>query len=333
MGVAGIDKGFPISATDIAYQLAPRLNACGRVGQVLTALQLLLTRDSGTAKQLALEADASNVKRKLMDQDMKAEAAEMAKPFVERGDPGLVLGSEHWHKGVIGICASRIVELCGVPAIMCSIEGDEVRGSARSVPGTDVKAAMDRCSGLLVRYGGHAQAAGLTLHARDFDKFREAFLDALRESTDCGPVAMNYDLGLDLLSMTAAEVADLLEGVEQLAPFGEGNRLPIFRCNGVRLRRPPTMMGKTGDHMRFGFAADGPTMPTSPALSREFVCFGHGRTWTSHIQERADGLRGALDERWDILFTLSPNTWRPRDGRSVDPVQQQLLDMKLTEPS
>ena len=332
LSVSGLDRGFPVGATDIAYQLAPRLNACGRVGRVEAALRLLLTRNSNEAAALAREADASNQKRKQMDQEMKEQAAAMARPFVERGDPGLVLGSALWHKGVIGICASRLVEMFGVPAILCAVEGGEARGSARSVPGVDVKAAMDRCADLLIRHGGHAQAAGITLRSADLDAFREAFLEALRHAGEDGPAVSEYDLELDLEAMSMADVADLTRGLERLAPFGEGNRLPVLRCNGVRLRRPPQVMGRTGDHLRFGFAApdDGGNGGT-PALSREFVCFGHGRAWNDHLRGLSGGLREAMDGAWDILFTVAPNTWRPRDGRAVDPVQQQLLDLKPAE--
>lgn len=332
LGVSGLDRGFPVGATDIAYQLAPRLNACGRVGRVEAALRLLLTRNPNEAAALAREADGSNQKRKQMDQEMKEQAAAQARPFVRRGDPGLVLGSAAWHKGVIGICASRLVEMFGVPAILCSVEGGEARGSARSVPGVDVKAAMDRCAHLLIRHGGHAQAAGLTLRSRDLDAFRDAFLDALRHLDEGGPAVSEYDLDLDLQAMSMEEVAELTRGLERLAPFGEGNRLPVLRCDGVRLRRPPATLGRNGDHLRFSFAGpEGNGGGGTPALARDFVCFGHGRAWTRHLQERAGGLRDALDDRWDILFTVSPNTWRPRDGRAVDPVQQQLLDLKPSE--
>ncbi|MCB1150246.1 hypothetical protein KDK88_01770, partial [bacterium] len=109
-------------------------------------------------------------------------------------------------------------------------------------------------------------------------------------------------------------------------------RLPVLRCNGVRLRRPPQVMGRTGDHLRFGFAAPDDGGPGgTPALSREFVCFGHGRAWNDHLRGLSGGLREAMDGAWDILFTVAPNTWRPRDGRAVDPVQQQLLDLKPAE--
>lgn len=332
LGVSGLDRGFPVGATDIAYQLAPRLNACGRVGRVEAALRLLLTRNTNEAAALAREADASNQKRKQMDQEMKAQAAALARPYVQRGDPGLVLGSADWHKGVIGICASRLVEMFGVPTILCSVEGGEARGSARSVPGVDVKAAMDRCAHLLIRHGGHAQAAGLTLRSGDLDAFRDAFLDALRHRDEAGPAVSQYDLELDLQAMSMEEVAALTRDFERLAPFGEGNRLPVLRCDGVRLRRPPATLGRNGDHLRFSFAgSEGNGGDGTPALARDFVCFGHGRAWARHLQERPGGLRDALDDRWDILFTVSPNTWRPRDGRAVDPVQQQLLDLKRAE--
>lgn len=332
LSVSGLDRGFPVSATDIAYQLAPRLNACGRVGRVEAALQLLLTRDPNEARTLAREADASNQKRKQMDQDMKEQAVAMARPFVERGDPGLVLGSDDWHKGVIGICASRLVEMFGVPAVLCAVEGGEARGSARSVPGLDVKAAMDRCAGLLLRHGGHAQAAGLTLASRNLDAFRDAFLEALRHADEGGPAVNEYDLELDLAGMTMGEVAEFSGGLQQLAPFGEGNRLPVLRCDGLRLARPPATMGRTGEHLRFAFA--GPERPHpegTGALARDFVCFGQGGAWSDHLRGLDGGLREAMEGRWDILFTVSPNTWRPRDGRAVDPVQQQLLDLKPSE--
>ncbi len=319
--VSGLDLGFPVSATDVAYQLAPRLNACGRVGNVETALRLLLTRDHDEAQAAAGEADRSNAQRKQMDAQMKQEAADAARPFVDRGDPGLVLGSPEWHKGVIGISASRLVEMYNVPTILCSVEGGEARGSARSVPGVDVKAALDRCAGLLVRYGGHAQAAGVTLRVDDMDAFRDAFLKALRDTPAGSGVAEVYDLTLPLETMSPGEVADLCEEIQLMAPFGEGHRAPVFRCNGLHMKRLPTPMGRGGEHLRFTFAGAG----------RDFVSFGSGRVWNDWIRSRPEGPRAAMDTAWDVLFQINPNTWRPRDGRTVDPVQQLLVDVKPAE--
>jgi len=330
--VSGLDRGLPVSATDVAYQIAPRLNACGRVGRVMSALRLLLTDDPAEAAALADEAERSNGLRKQMDLQMKQDAADEARPFVDRGDPGLVLGSPDWHKGVIGISASRLVEMYNVPTILCAVEGGEARGSARSIPGVDVKAALDRCAGLLVRYGGHAQAAGVTLRIEDLDAFRQAFIEALGDTPAGGAVVERYDLLLPLAEMDAGGVARLCEEVQFMAPFGEGHRAPLFRCDGVRMKRLPSTMGRGGEHLRFAFTAPGDVRTGgSPALAREFVSFGSGRAWNEWVREQREGPRAALDRSWDLLFQINPNTWRPRDGRAVDPVQQLLVDLKPSE--
>lgn len=334
LSVAGLDGGFPVSATGIAYQVAPRLNACGRVGCVQTALDLLMTRDETEARRLAKEADDTNERRKQTDLQVKEDAVAKAHPFAERGDPGLVLGSPDWHRGVIGISAARLVEIFNVPTILFALEGTEARGSARSVPGIDVKAALDRCAHHLIRYGGHPQAAGMSLRVADLDAFRADFLRALDEAPGDGGVPERYDLGLPLTDMSAEDVARFTREITLLEPFGEGNRAPVFRSDGLRLARLPAVLGRTGEHLRFTFA--GPARPTgggTPSLSREFISFGSGRAWTDMIRERKLQPRDLLGMRWDILFRLEPNTWRPRNRAAVDPVQQQLVDIKPSEAS
>jgi len=329
LSIAGLDGGFPVSATSIAYQVAPRLNACGRIGRVQVALDLLMTRDEDEARELAREADATNERRKKTDLQVKEDAVAQARPFAERGDCGLVLGSPDWHRGVIGISAARLVEIYNVPTILFAIEGGEARGSARSVPGVDIKAALDRSRDRLVRYGGHPQAAGMTLHAADLDAFRADFLKALAEDTVTAGVPERYDLDLPLREMTADDIASLTREITQLEPFGEGNRNPVFRTDGLRLARLPSMLGRTGEHQRFSFA--GPARPSgagTPSLSREFICFGSGPAWVKMIDEGNKRPRDLLDMHWDILFRLQPNTWRPRNRAAVDPVQQQLIDIK-----
>jgi len=329
LAVAGLDNGFPVTATSLAFQLVPRLNACGRVGDVRVALELLLTDDPGVARRLAREADVTNQKRKQADQAVKLEAARLAEPFVERGDPGLALASPNWHRGVIGISASRLVEMFNVPTILFAVEGDEARGSARSLPGVDVKSALDRCAHLLVRYGGHAQAAGATLPSADIDAFRASFLAALAEVGDGAPVTEPYDLELPLAEMEAGEVANFTRELAQLEPFGEGNRSPVFRCGGLRLGRLPANVGADGQHLRFSFAGPGgAACAGTPALSREFISFGSGPSWREFVESASGERRDLMDRRWDILFRLSPNYWRPRNGASVDPVQQQLIDIR-----
>jgi hypothetical protein len=228
-----------------------------------------------------------------------------------------------------------------LPVVLISIEGDEARGSARSVPDTDVKVVLDRCAHVLVRHGGHAQAAGMTLRARDIDTFREAFLSALRQEPQSGPVPEAYDLDLDLNHMSMRDIAALVQDLENLEPFGSGNRKPVFRCRGLRLHQPPTALSG-GLHLRFRFR--GPSHANGngePALAREFLAFGSGEAW----RRRGDGGlpghgvlpgnggshggngSGWQDRDWDILFQLTRSTFRPRGG-AYDPVQQLLVDMR-----
>jgi single-stranded-DNA-specific exonuclease len=316
-----------VTTGDFAYQLAPRINACGRIGRVETALRLLLTRDPDEARALAEEADRTNTRRKEQDQLLKEEAIAMALPFVARGDPGLVLSSSAWHKGIIGIGAARLVEQYQLPVILIAEEGEEARGSARSVASVDVKAVLDRCSDHLVRYGGHAQAAGMTLRPRDVPAFRATFLATLREQPHTGPVPEGFDLDLCLESLGAEQVARLVSEFEHLEPFGSGNRKPVFRCCGLRMQRPPAYLSG-GAHLRFSFR--GPARSNgngTPALNREFVSFGRGDAWRRMLEVEGLQARDVLDRRWDILFQIGRNTFRPRHG-SYDPVQQLLVDIR-----
>ncbi|MDY0108979.1 MAG: single-stranded-DNA-specific exonuclease RecJ [Candidatus Krumholzibacteria bacterium] len=324
--VSGLDRGFPVTATDLAYQVAPRLNACGRIGRVMAALELLLTDDPVQAEKLAQEADRTNTRRKQADLMLKEEAIEMAKPYVDRGDPGLVLHSHAWHKGVIGIGAARLVELYQLPTILIAEEGDEARGSARSVANVDVKAVLDRCAGYLVRYGGHSQAAGLTLRRRDIRAFREAFLTALRRMPGHGPLPVAYDLDLPLDELSTQDITKLVRELDKMEPFGAGNPKPVFRSAGLRLRHLPAAMGG-GAHLRFGFRGAGHGRNGAPALNREFVAFGAGEAWRRGLARLQEQSREPLDIAWDVLFQVGVSNFRPRGG-GYDPVQQLLVDIR-----
>ena len=324
--ISGLDRGFPVTASDLAYQVAPRLNACGRIGRVMAALELLLTDDPVQAERLAQEADRTNTRRKQADVALKEEAVEMARPYVERGDPGLVLHSHTWHKGVIGIGAARLVELYQLPTILIAEEGDEARGSARSVAMVDVKSVLDLCAGYLLRYGGHSQAAGLTLRRRDIGDFREAFLNALRLRPQRGPVPVAYDLDLPLGDLSAQDVAKLVWELDKMEPFGSGNPKPVFRTTGLKLKQMPMVMGG-GAHLRFAFRAPNNDRGGSPALSREFVAFGAGEAWRREVAQLGEKGGDPFDQCWEVLFQVGRSNFRPRGG-TYDPVQQLLVDIR-----
>lgn len=327
--ISGLDRGFPVTASDLAYQVAPRLNACGRIGRVMAALELLLTDDPAQAEGLAQEADRTNTRRKQADLALKEEAVEMARPYVDKGDPGLVLHSHTWHKGVIGIGAARLVELYQLPTILIAEEGDEARGSARSVADVDVKSVLDRCAGFLLRYGGHSQAAGLTLRRRDIPAFREAFLAALSKMTQLGPVPVAYDLDLPLGEMSAQDVAKLVWELDKMEPFGSGNPKPVFRANGLRLKQQPGVMGG-GAHLRFAFRSQTPVKHGTPALSREFVAFGAGEAWRRESGKLQESGQDPMAVDWEVLFHVGRSNFRPRGG-AYDPVQQLLVDIRPSD--
>jgi len=219
-----------------------------------------------------------------------------------------------------------LVEQYQVPVILMSVEGEETRGSARSIPYIDVKNILDKCSHLLVRYGGHSQAAGMTLRAKNIDAFRECFLEALSTEPQAGPVPENYDIELHLEEMCTRDMERLVQEFDHLEPFGSGNRKPVFLSRGLQLQRPPTPLSG-GAHLRFAFR--GPQNPSSstPALSREFVSFGCGDAWRRMLQLENLDSRSLLEIKWDILFQVGRSTFRPRNG-NYDPVQQLMVDIR-----
>jgi single-stranded-DNA-specific exonuclease len=327
LAVAGLDQGLPPSASDLAYQVIPRLNACGRIGRVMTALELLLCRDVGVARDLAREADRTNLLRRQADQALKAEAVEMAGPFLDQGDRGLVLHSPDWHKGIIGIGASRLVEKYQVPTVLIATDGEQARGSARSTSNIDVKTVLDHCAHTLIRYGGHAQAAGLSLRTQDIETFRQAFLAALEAGPATGPSPEPYDLDLPLARLTAGDVSQLFGELELLEPFGMGNQRPVFRSCGLRLLRWPQPLSG-GLHLRFAFSGpDESPSQGSPALLREFICFGGGPAWQDWLATTGAGAQDPRARRWDLLFQLNRSTYRLH-GDQYDPVQQLLVDLR-----
>jgi len=232
--------GRSLRAGHVGYVVAPRLNAAGRVGDAMDGVRLLLTDDEAEARALALRLEAMNERRQAMDQEILEQAAEEVEATndLER-DYGLVLAREGWHPGVIGIVASRLVERYSRPAILLALEGEQARGSGRSIPGFNLHAALQRCARLLAKFGGHRMAAGLTLPRDRIGEFREAFNAIAREelSTDDLVPTQHID--------AVVSVGDLDLGLEKLLrrlePCGAGNPTPVFGVAGARVRDARTV--------------------------------------------------------------------------------------------
>ncbi|HEY0242275.1 MAG TPA: single-stranded-DNA-specific exonuclease RecJ [Gemmatimonadaceae bacterium] len=248
---AGLE-GKPITAGRVGFILGPRLNAAGRIGSALKGVRLLMTDDEHEANTIARELEELNATRQEIDRATLADARDM----VAERDPattyGIVLAKEGWHPGVIGIVASRLVEEFGRPAILIALEGETGKGSGRGVPRGnpvfDLHAALGRTSDLLIRYGGHKAAAGITIHRDNVAAFAKRFNEVA--ATMLRPEDLIPEIQIDL-EVAIDRVDDRLERLlKHFEPFGVGNPTPVLVAKGVSLAASPKLVGRDGMRLR-----------------------------------------------------------------------------------
>jgi single-stranded-DNA-specific exonuclease len=254
LAVSGVDPGTANEA-DLGFRIGPRLNAAGRVGDSRRSAEILVTADRREAVRLASELHADNARRQREEARILrcVESALLSGPPAD-GRNAIVLADPDWHPGVLGIVASKLVERFRRPAVLLRVEGSQARGSCRSIDGFPLVDALGELSGLLSRYGGHSQAAGLALPAENLDAFRKG-LDRIagayastRESPAGVPVDAQVGLG---------DISDgFLEELERMRPFGMGNEEPVLLACGLRVTRK-TPFGAEGQHLKFEVAGDG----------------------------------------------------------------------------
>lgn len=240
-----------ITADALSFSLIPRLNAAGRMADPTLALDLLLARDAVEAGRLAAALEEINQQRRAIEAELTGQAEELAERTYD-GGRAIVVGGEGWHEGVKGIVASRLVNRYHVPALLFSIEDGVARGSGRSVGSVNLFEAVEKCSDLLIRFGGHAGAVGVTCAVENLDALRDRLNAVLadlpaEDFEDRGEIAAT--VGLDELDIETIRQIGMLE------PFGQGNRVPLLAARGVTMC-DRAVVGKTGDHMRF-IATDG----------------------------------------------------------------------------
>jgi len=300
----GADPGAaePIEAGKVGFVLGPRINAVGRMGDAGDALALLLTEDREEATRLAGLLDRINLERQEEDQRTLAEALDLLeREYDPDRDYGVVLAGEGWHPGVIGIVASRVVERIHRPVILVALDGDQGRGSARSIPGFQLYDAIATCAPLLRRFGGHAQAAGLDVSRDQLDPLREGFrraAAAVLEGQDLRP-RLRADLELDPGEATL-ELADLSRW---LGPHGIGNSRPVFLARDLEVVGTAREVGR--GHLKLRLRGSG-----QPVDAIGF-----------RLLDRIP--LASVQGRMDALFRLSVNEWR---GRRT--AQLQLLDIR-----
>jgi len=306
--VTRLAGGGEITASQVGYVLAPRLNAIGRLGDAMLGVRLLLTDDEGEAASLALRMEEANRARRDADEQTLRQALGMIEvTFDPSRDHGVVLASAGWHPGVIGIVASRVVERIHRPTVLVALAGEEGRGSARSIPGFHLYEAFSACSGHLVRFGGHRAAAGCSLLASEVEPFRRAFDAHARQTLT--PDLLTPQLRIDGELGVADATAELVRLLKHFGPFGVGNPTPVFAARGVRVETPRIVGNQ---HLKVSLRQGSSRL--------DGIGFGMG--------ERAGELSGAVA---DVAFKLEENTWTPgRGGPPRTSLQARLMDFRVS---
>jgi single-stranded-DNA-specific exonuclease len=301
---AGLE-GKPITAGRVGFVIAPRLNAVGRLGHALRGVELLMSRDEHEANGIARELEEMNVRRQEIDRQTLVQARERVLEMDLESTYGIVVAEQGWHAGVIGIVASRIVEEFGRPTVLVALDGDEGKGSGRSISPFDLHSGLTACSDLLRRYGGHRSAAGVTIATDRVADFAHRFntVAASRLSADDLMPEIRVDLEMPL-----AEADEKLEHVfRHLEPCGMGNPSPVLMIHGATLAGQPRAIGKEGLKVVF---QQGDATITAVGWS---------------LAPRREELRDST--RYDVAFRLERDEYR-----GISRLQARLVDFRPCPP-
>jgi single-stranded-DNA-specific exonuclease len=249
LAAAGLAEVQAVRAEDVAFKLAPRLNAAGRLGLARMVVELLTTRDPDRAQKLAEYLEDQNRKRQTLEREVVRQAREMLDGSAWRDAPALVLASDGWHPGVIGIAAGRLADQFARPALVIALRDGQAVGSGRSVPGFALHEALRHCDDELVSHGGHAAAAGFRLHPDRVDAFRERFCAYAARHFPAGPPApvLVLDAELPLIALTPG----LLAQIDRLEPYGAANPRPRFLAAELQVVGEPRRIGGGERHLSF----------------------------------------------------------------------------------
>ncbi|MCH2373116.1 MAG: single-stranded-DNA-specific exonuclease RecJ [Planctomycetes bacterium] len=292
-----VDSALPrperesLNAEHIGFRIAPLLNAAGRLGNAEDALSLLVAPNAEEAARLGAALTSYNQRRRQIEKEMQSEAKAMIRDAVDVDrETAIVLGSDGWHVGVVGIVAARISEEYFRPTLLVAFEGERGRGSARSVPGVNIAQALSDCEDCLVAHGGHQQAAGVEILAERLSDLRSRLNGVIRmEGEERIPrVATHGRVRLSELTV------DSIDELNRLEPFGEGNPAPLFVIEGLEIVGSPKLLGAEGSHLAFHVREGGEV--------RRAIAFGQADSW--------DLVTGA--GKLSVLATPKLSTWRQR---------------------
>jgi len=307
-------RSFPLDLSNVVFTIAPRINAAGRLKSGSRAVELLLAESKEDAKKIALEIDEYNSERRILDAQTTLEALEIiAQDELFGNRKSTVVFQSDWHKGVVGIVASRLIEHHYRPTIVLTENKGEATGSARSVSGFNVYEAITSCEHLLTQYGGHQHAAGLTLPLENITSFREHFDAYVQKNIQ--PLDEVEDLVIDLeiaasnlflSGESALQVPRIYRMLEQMEPFGPGNDKPVFCIRNAYASKQRILKEA---HLKFDLV--------DPVSGIELSAIGF------NMADKADLIASGC--AFDCAFTLETNTWQNRTT-----LQIQVRDIRET---
>lgn len=239
-----------INSTAISFGIAPRINACGRMGKEEKALKLFLTEDIDEAKEITEELNKYNIERQEVEKQIFKQAIEQIENN-KKEEPCIVIGSEGWHHGIIGIVASKVTDIYFKPSILICFEGEEGKGSGRSIPGFDLHDAIMNCNGYVEKFGGHSMAIGINVKKKNFENFKKEFQEYAQKSdiSDIIPI-IKIDNEIDIRKINIKDIQDL----SLLEPYGESNKLPLFLVRNLKIQSIRSL--SDGKHLKLKLGVD-----------------------------------------------------------------------------
>lgn len=294
--VSGLAEQNPLRAEDVSFKLAPRLNAAGRLGSARLVVELLTTQSPHRAIELARYLEDLNGRRQQAERRILSRAREIVEERSWDSSSALVLAEPDWHPGIIGIVASRLVDLYGRPVLMVALRADRTQekvigqGSGRSVPGFALHTALAACGEHLLSHGGHAAAAGFTVIPESIDALREAFAAYATRHFEKLPFV--HELVIETELPLSALTVGFVRSLEKLEPYGMGNRRPYFLASGLRVVETPKKVGNGERHLSFRLRQEQTTLRA--------IAWG--------MADRADEL--PADGPCSVVFSPRLNEWR-----------------------
>ncbi len=305
--VESLSASKKMKTSNIGFQLAPRINAMGRMASSEKSFKLLVTQNRSEAKQLALELDNENKYRQMIERDILQQTYDLIeKNQYAELQSGLVIASDNWHPGVIGIVASRVVDKYFKPTVILTEDNGVYKGSARSIPGFHLYDGLSSLSDILISFGGHKYAAGVKLEKKNLEEFRNRFNEVVKTSLkeeDFIP-EIYIDAEIDSKDITN----EVMQWLEKLEPYGQGNKEPVFFMKKVFKYQIETFVGKNFNHLKCIFEKNGLI----------FEAIGYNMKEYKSLM--------AENDKFDILFSLVHNTWK-----NTKVIQLNLKDIKKSD--